>query len=67
MVDNANFLQGSASETGSPGSRSPGPGNLGPGLILKSGTGTGTQIRNLRDFGLGLRFEKSRTRDWDRY
>ena len=45
-------------------------GNLGPGsgLILKSGTGTGTQIQNLRDLGLrpGLKFEKSGTRDWDR-
>ena len=34
--------------------------NLGPGLLLKSGT----QIQNLRD--LGLKFEKSETRDWDR-
>ena len=61
--------QGSASGTGFPGSRSPGPGNLGPGpelgLILKSGTGTGTQIQNFRDLGLGpgLKFEKSGTRD----
>ena len=45
--------QGSASGTGSPGSQGLGPGNLGrePWLRLrkKSGTGTGTQIRNLRD------------------
>ena len=48
-------LQGSASGTGSPGSRSPGPENLGTGLrlIQKSGTGTGTQIQHLRDLGLG--------------
>ena len=39
----------------------------GPGLILKSGTGNGTQIQNLRDLGLGLglKFEKSGTRDRD--
>ena len=41
------------------------------GLILKSGTGTGTQIQNLRDLGLepGLKFEKTgighRDRDSD--
>ena len=60
--------KGSASGTESPGSHSPGPGNLGPGLglILKSGTGTGTWIQNLRDLGPGLIFEKSGTRDWDR-
>ena len=43
----------SASGTGSPGSR--GPGKLGqglePGLIIKSGTETETQIENLRDSG----------------
>ena len=34
----------------------------------KSGAGTGTQIQNLRDLGLGpgLKFEKSGTRNWDR-
>ena len=61
---------GSASGTRSPRSRSPGLRNLGPrsGLILKSETGIGTQIQNLRDLGLGpgLKFEKSGTRDWDR-
>ena len=43
----------------------PGPGS---GLILKSGTGTRTQIKNLRDLGLGpgLKFLKFGTRDWDR-
>ena len=49
--------QGSASGTGSPGSRSPAPENL--GLILKFGSGTGTQIRNFRNLGPGLKFEKS--------
>ena len=48
-----------------PGSR--GPGNLGqglgPGLIIKSGTGTGSHIQNLRDSGPGLKSEKSGTRD----
>ena len=58
--------QGSASGTGSLGSRSPGPGNLGLGLILKFGTGTGTQIPNLRDLGPRLKFEKSETQDLDR-
>ena len=60
--------QGSASGTGFPGSRSPGPGNLEPGLILISRTGTGTQVQNFRDLklGPGLKFEKSGTRDWDR-
>ena len=42
-----------------PGSR--GPGNLGqglrPGLIIKSRTGTGTQIQYLRDWGPGLKSE----------
>ena len=44
------------------------PGFLGPGLILKSGTGTGIQIQNLRDLGLGpgLKFEKSGTQDLER-
>ena len=46
--------QGSASGTGSPGSRSPGPGNLGPGLILKSGTGTGTQIQNFKCWSFSI-------------
>ena len=61
------LIQGSASGTESPGSRSPGSGNLGPGLILKSGTGTGTQIQNLRDpeLGPGLKFEQIRDRDRD--
>ena len=56
--------QGSASGTGSPGFRSPGPENLGPGLILKPRT----QIQNLRDLGLGpgLKFEKSGAQDLDR-
>ena len=36
-----------------PGSRSSGNLGPGPGLILKSGTGTETQIQNLRDVGLG--------------
>ena len=53
-----NYYQRSASRTGSPGSRGPGPGNLGhglePGLILKYGTGTGTQIQYLRYPGPGL-------------
>ena len=47
------FKQGSASGTRSPGSCGAGPGNLGlgPVLILKSGTGTGThqRIRDKRD------------------
>ena len=59
--------QGSASGTGSPGSHGHGPGNLGqemgPGLIIKSGTGTGTQIQNLLDSGPGLKSKKSGTRD----
>ena len=52
--------QESASWKGFPGSRGPCPRNLGPGLILKSVTGTGTQIQNLRDLGLGpgWNFEK---------
>ena len=72
LFDKRYSTQGSAYGTGSLGSRSPGPGNLGPGprlgLILKSGTGTVTQIQNLRYLGLGpgLKFEKSGTRDWDR-
>ena len=34
-----------------------------PGFILKSGTGTGTQIQNFRDLGLGLKIpaKKSET------
>ena len=40
-----NCTQGSASGTGSPGSRSPYPGNLGPGLIFKSGTGPGFKFK----------------------
>ena len=68
-VFRCNWRQESASGTGSPGSRSFGPGNLGlrPGLILKSGTGTGTQIQNFRDvrLGPGLKFEKSGTRERD--
>ena len=38
-----------------------------PGLILKTGSGTG-QIQNLLDLGRGpgLKSEKSGTRDWDR-
>ena len=65
-----NLNQGSASVTGSPGSRGSGSGNLGqglgPGLIRKFRTWTGTQIQNLRDSGPGLKSEKSGTRDWDR-
>ena len=61
--------QGSASGTGFPGYCSPGLGSQGPGpgLILKSETGTGTQIQILRDLGLepGLKFEKSGTEDRD--
>ena len=39
-----------------------------PGIILKFGTGIGTQIQNLQDLGLGpgLIFEKSGNRDSDR-
>ena len=63
-------MQESASGTGSPGSGSHGPGNLGlgAGRILKSGTRTGTQIQSLRNLEMGpeLKFEKSVTRDWDR-
>ena len=68
MRGRGSAYQGSASGTGSPGSRSLGPGNVEPGLglILKSGTGTGTQIQNLRDLGPGLKFEKSGTQDSDR-
>ena len=68
MRGRGSAYQRSASGTGSPRSRSLGPGNLEPGLglILKSGTGTGTQIQNLRDLGPGLKFEKSGTQDWDR-
>ena len=60
-------MQGSASGTGSPVSNSGFPGNLGPGpeLILKSGTGIGTQIQNLPDLGSALKFEKTGTRSWD--
>ena len=38
------------------------------GIILKSGTGTGTQIQNFRDLGSrpGLKIEKSGIGDWDR-
>ena len=63
-----NPYQGSASGTGSLGSRSPGPGNLGPGLGLILKSGTRTQIQNFRNTGLGsaLKFKKSGTRDWDR-
>ena len=54
------------SGTGSSGSCGPGNWGPGPGLIINSGTGSGTQIQNLRDSGPGLTSEKSGTRDWDR-
>ena len=72
IIEISFYEQGSASGTGSPGSRNPSSGNLGPvpglGLILKSGTGTGTQIQNFRKLGRGpgLKFEKSGTRDRNR-
>ena len=37
------------------------PGNLGPEFILKSETGTGSQIQNLPGLGPRLKFEKSGT------
>ena len=61
--------RGSASGTGSPGSRGPGPKNLRQGLEAertgqrglarpprKSGTGTGTQNKKIRDPVLGPRY-----------
>ena len=54
IIEISFYEHGSASGTGSPGSRNPSSGNLGPvpelGLILKSGTGTGTQIKKIRDW-----------------
>ena len=54
IIEISFYEQGSASGTGSPGSRNPSSGNLGPvpglGLILKSGTGTRTQIKKIRDW-----------------
>ena len=65
MLDN----QGSTSGTGSPGSHGPSPGILGrgPGLIIQSGTGTGTRIQNFRDSRPRLEILKSgiRDRDWN--
>ena len=72
MIENLGILidrcwedRGSVSGTRSPGNMGQG---LGPGLIIKSETGTGSQIHYLRDSGPwpGLKYEKSGIRDWDR-
>ena len=61
------YNQGSTSGTGSSGSHGPSPGTLGrgPGLIIKSGTGSGTRIQNLRDSRPRLEILKSGIRDWE--